>query len=79
MVTPGILSVVGDSSSWTGGSVTSGVGRVSLVGITFAAGGGVAGAAQALMSNGKAINRVSLNFIIHPLVEIDFPLTMISW
>jgi hypothetical protein len=79
MVTPGILSVVGDGSGWTEGSVNSSVGRDSLVAITVAADCGVAGAAQALTSNVKAHTKINFVFIVFSVAKIDFPLTMIRW
>jgi hypothetical protein len=54
----GGFSFVGKSSAWTGGRVGSTVGRTGSVGW------GVAGAAQALMSKIKALNRINLDIIV---------------
>jgi hypothetical protein len=64
MVIAGMVSSVGDGSTWTGGWVGSAVGRVSSVGITVATGCGVLGAAQALKNKTKVLNKISFVFIV---------------
>ncbi len=65
----GILSLVGEGSTWTGGKVGFVVDCDSLVGRAVAMGWGAlgVGAEQALKSKANRTNRINLNFMVFSL------------